>query len=390
MNPFDYPIALATPRRVTSTSTWVGHLPFAMALVDAARPRTIVELGSFTGESYCAFCQAVQALDLGTRCFAVDTWLGDKHAGFYGHWILEDLHGHHDLFYTGFSTLIQSTFDEALHQFDDGSIDLLHIDGLHTYDAVSHDFEAWRPKLSDRAVVLLHDIVVRREDFGVWKLWASLREQYPSFEFTHSCGLGILCTGSATPAPVLALTRLDETQADRMRTGYARLAQRWSATPSRQLGPLETTLAKMSNLKLGTVPLFVATGQILLSLGDAETARCEFTRALMLDANEPAAHAGMAIALLRLESPEAALAAIGRAKALGSTHVAVFTALASWCAEHDRLTEGLDLVNRALEIAPNDGEALKVRSRLLAAANRPGEASDPSRSLVDQAARADS
>ena len=33
-------------------------------------------------------------------------------------------------------------------------------------------------------------------------------------------------------------------------------------------------------------------------------------------------------------------------------------------------------MNRALEVAPNDGEALTVRSRLLAAADRPDEASD--------------
>jgi uncharacterized protein YecA (UPF0149 family) len=95
------------------------------------------------------------------------------------------------------ATLSRSTFDAAIEEFEDGTIDLLHIDGLHTYEAVKHDFETWRPKLSKNAVVLLHDTRVWSNGFGVWRFFAELRERYWTFEFAHSFGLGMVCLGSA-------------------------------------------------------------------------------------------------------------------------------------------------------------------------------------------------
>src|SRR5438552_3005819 len=149
-------LACEKPRHVSKVSAWIEHIPFAFAIVDLLRPATFVELGTHAGDSYLAFCQAVQSLKLNTRCTAVDTWQGDAQAGGYSSAILQELRTHHDPLYGTFSTLLQSTFDDAIKHFADGSIDLLHIDGLHTYDAVRHDFESWLPKLSPCSVVLFH------------------------------------------------------------------------------------------------------------------------------------------------------------------------------------------------------------------------------------------
>ena len=205
---FSGPAAAWIPERLV-VSGWVEHAPFAFWLVGALRPRTLVELGTASGFSYLVFCQAIRDHALSTRAYAVDTWKGDEHAGSYGEDVYSGLRRIHDGPYGRFSTLVRSSFDDALPSFADGSVDLLHIDGFHAYETVRHDFESWRPKLSERAVVLLHDTTVRAPGFGVHRYWAEIRQQYPCFEFLHGNGLGLLVAGRNAPdiAFDLAATR---------------------------------------------------------------------------------------------------------------------------------------------------------------------------------------
>jgi len=205
-------------------SAWLEHAPFGFWIVEALRPRTIIELGVHGGFSYSVFCQAVQRLQLSARCFAIDTWRGDEHAGYYGDDVYDTVCAQNRR-YDAFSRLIRSEFSDACGEFADGSIDLLHIDGCHSYEAVRRDFENWLRKMSKRGVILFHDTAEYSNGFGVYRLWEELRSRYPSFEFRHGHGLGILGIGEKLPGTVRDLFRAsaDLASAQMIRNAYERL-----------------------------------------------------------------------------------------------------------------------------------------------------------------------
>src|SRR5262245_3251105 len=208
-------------------SSWWAHVPFGHWIVCALRPRLLVELGTQTGVSYSAFCQAVARSSLNTRCYAVDTWRADPDVGEQDTQVFDEFRRFHDERYGAFSALLRADFDEARDHFADGSVDLLHIAGLATYERAWHNFESWLPKLSERAVVLLHN-TNERSHSGAWRVWSELCRSYPHFEFLHGYGLGILAVGAYVPANVADLCRVtDLSLIARIRERFSDLGDRW-------------------------------------------------------------------------------------------------------------------------------------------------------------------
>ncbi len=177
--------------RFIKRGAWTGHRRFGYDLVRNTKPKIIVELGTQYGTSFFSFCQAVKDGGLKSNCYAIDTWKGDPHSGFYGEEVYQAVSRFVNEEYSDFAKLIRTTFDDSLWCFQDESIDLLHIDGYHTYEAVKHDYSTWFRKIAKNGIILLHDISVNRADFGVYKLWDELKS-YPHIEFNHSNGLGVV------------------------------------------------------------------------------------------------------------------------------------------------------------------------------------------------------
>lgn len=216
------------PERICH-SHWMGHLPFAFWLMERLRPSLFVELGTYQGASFCAFCQEIARLGLDCEAYAIDTWHGDANMGTYGSEVHADLAAYIREHYQGFACLIRSPFDQAVSQFEDGSIDLLHIDGYHSREAILSDFETWLPKMSPAGVILMHDIRARLPGYGGVAAWQEISSRFPTFAFNHGYGLGVVLTGTRPPEAVRVLCELDNEQAASFRSRFQKQAALYDA-----------------------------------------------------------------------------------------------------------------------------------------------------------------
>jgi glycosyltransferase involved in cell wall biosynthesis len=350
---------LLEPDRTVHPPSWLEHIPFAFWLIDVLRPRVFVELGTHSGNSYAAFAQAVQHFGLDSAGYAIDTWKGDAQAGFYDESVFLDWKDYHDRRYSAFSTLVRSTFDDAAAHFSDGSIDLLHIDGCHTAEAVSHDFETWRSRMSDRGVVLMHDINVRERDFGAWQTWERLKDTYPSFEFLHGHGLGVLGIGTNLPADLMWLLTAGAGHASRV-LAARHLFARIGATILLRYEARDA-LATTETLDEATAVVQPTVEQLTAKLaGRAETIR------RLRAAGEHAA-ADINRTQAELEHTKEEMDRLQRA--LGDAEAGIAEAVKdlSWHRDTQRVQEVLnDLAVDSTTVAAVELDALRARSRALA------------------------
>lgn len=173
------------------SSAWLGHMKFANWLVTLLNPFITVDLGVDFGHSTFSFASANKGI-----VYGIDSFEGDTQAGFKN--TFDTVNCLNDSFitkkyYKNPIIFIKGYFDDVYDYFNE-TIDILHIDGLHTIEAVSNDYNKWITKTSKNAVILFHDVVSYPDSVG--KVFNNI--QYPKFHFTHSAGLGVVCKNIET------------------------------------------------------------------------------------------------------------------------------------------------------------------------------------------------
>lgn len=194
------------------------HRPELSALLDfleEREPETVLEIGAFCGGTLYVWARALSTT---TQVLAVDkpVWTDLVHDGRRSLFPTFDRSVDIELLYgDSHEEGTRAAVGEAL----DGEVDLLFVDGDHTYRGVRADFETYRGVLADDGVVAFHDVcrhardaAERRErlaaradldpalvevgpdEWGVHELWAELRESHETREFlSHpdQMGMGI-------------------------------------------------------------------------------------------------------------------------------------------------------------------------------------------------------
>jgi predicted O-methyltransferase YrrM len=106
--------------------------------------RSGIEIGTAYGESAVMCCEEMPGLNL--TC--IDPYLGRRERAY------ASAQKHAEK--CGFSLWKMKGMD-AVDRFEDGSVDFVHIDGDHTFDAVVQDIVRYVPKVRKGGMVLIHD-----------------------------------------------------------------------------------------------------------------------------------------------------------------------------------------------------------------------------------------
>jgi predicted O-methyltransferase YrrM len=117
-----------------------------------SKNNVIVEIGSYLGAS--SVILAIGAKQTNGHLYCVDTWQNDA--------MSEGKRDTYGQFQTNTNNLTKwitpkkGYSEDIAREFLD-KIDLLFIDGDHSYDSVKNDLDIWLPKLNENAWVIMHD-----------------------------------------------------------------------------------------------------------------------------------------------------------------------------------------------------------------------------------------
>jgi predicted O-methyltransferase YrrM len=132
--------------------TYEERLLLYQTVLRLGRNKVIVEIGSYLGASSCFLAAGAQ--DMGSTVYCIDTWGNDG--------MTEGLRDTYSAFqdntrrYQNHIVPLRCRSEEAVKGFEK-SIDMLFLDGDHSYEGVSSDLQLWLPKLRFGSWLFLHD-----------------------------------------------------------------------------------------------------------------------------------------------------------------------------------------------------------------------------------------
>lgn len=178
-----------------------GELAQLVDIVREHKPRVVLEIGTFRGGTFRAWCECARDDAL---LISVDMPEGPFGGGYAPHEsvrIRSRAHGGQRVVLIRGDSHQFDVVAQVLAALNGRSVDFLFIDGDHTFDGVQADFLTYMPLVADDAIVALHDVVPYPEvpECEVDRFW---REYVlPRFPYAQTirtdgdyagCGIGVV------------------------------------------------------------------------------------------------------------------------------------------------------------------------------------------------------
>ena len=156
-------------------------------LVQDLRPARVLEIGTHSGGTLYCWCRLA---DANATIVSIDLPGGQFGGGYTEERAQEMM----SLFPTDGQQLHlvradshdPSTLEQLKSILDGKQLDLLFIDGDHTYEGVRRDFEMYSPLAAEGGAIVLHDILEHPADTecDVRRLWNEVKDDYRHVEIT--------------------------------------------------------------------------------------------------------------------------------------------------------------------------------------------------------------
>ncbi len=174
----------------------ISELSALISLLKRRRLKTIVEIGTSQGGTLYAWCKIAQP---DAMIVSIDL-PGGPFGGGYKQKDIRRFKRYkkkkQELYFLRRDSHKHSTKRELMKRLKGRKIDLLMIDGDHTYKGVKKDWQMYSPLVKKNGIIAFHDIIFHPKvpECKVHKIWNEIKDRYKHTEFIKDreddCGWG--------------------------------------------------------------------------------------------------------------------------------------------------------------------------------------------------------
>jgi len=161
-------------------------------------PKTILEIGTAGGGTLFLFSQVAHKDAILISIDLPETVYGESYPKWKAHLYNTSVKPTQTLFLIKANSHQTKTLRKIQHILGKNKLDLLFIDGDHSYKGVKQDFQMYAPLVKENGIIVFHDIVkVPDENMNVNKFWNEIKTEFNYKEIVDDwnqgkCGIGII------------------------------------------------------------------------------------------------------------------------------------------------------------------------------------------------------